>query len=222
MIEERIADVCFVLDQLEILENSQESIFYKRLDKEHIGIFGQSLGGSTAITTRRRDKRIKAAVDMDGSLFGKDATIPFDKPIMFLIAGETLKLFEPSNIKILKKALNFKTDKEEEMLKDRYVDGFKKLTFGKKDDHIFVINGAGHLDLVTNGLIVKYYVPYLSRQLIKITLIGPMGLGTIDGKQVIKIVNDYLLDFFDKYLQGKPSLLLDTDNKKHSEINKIQ
>ena len=219
IIEERVADIRFVLDQLEILANTADSPFYKRLDNEHTGIFGQSLGGSAAVSACRRDSRIKAAVDMDGSLFGSDATSAFDKPLMFLVAGESLKLFEQSNFRDLQKTFDIKTDEEAQMIQDRYMLGFQKLTAGKSDDYIFVISGAGHIDFNDSALLIKYAAPALSRPLIKCAFVGPLGYGSIDGLRATEIINAYLVSFFDKYLKGWPSELLDSHVARYAEVD---
>jgi hypothetical protein len=43
-------------------------------------------------------------------------------------------------------------------------------------------------------------------------------LGSIDGFRATEIVNAYLVNFFDKYLKGTPSQLLDGTEKRYVEI----
>jgi predicted dienelactone hydrolase len=218
VIEERVADVHFVLDQFEALAYNKESIFYKRLDLDHIGIFGQSLGGSAAVTMCRRDPRLKAGVDMDGSLFGHDATTRFDKPFMFMLAGESLNLVESPISAEKQKVFNVQTPQEDLMLKDRYLRGFQKIADEKRTMYIFVVNGAGHIDFNDQALLLKYAAPVFSRQLIKRAFVGRLGYGPIDGMRVTKVVNDYLVNFFNKYLKGEQSKLLDSSGKRYAEV----
>ncbi|EKD23389.1 MAG: hypothetical protein ACD_82C00074G0002 [uncultured bacterium] len=52
-------------------------------------------------------------------------------------------------------------------------------------------------------------------------LFGGFGVGDIDGFRATEIVNAYLGSFFDKYLKGKPSELLDGKSKKYSEVGEL-
>jgi hypothetical protein len=45
---------------------------------------------------------------------------------------------------------------------------------------------------------------------------------SINGLRATEIINAYLLNFFDKYLKGKPSALLDGKENKYSEVEKMQ
>lgn len=219
-VEERVADVRFVLDQIEALADDTTSEFYQRIDKERIGIFGQSSGGSTAVTVCRRDPRVKAGVDLDGGLFGVDAAQSFDKPFMFMLAGEKVNFFESSNLQELQKAFGVSTLEEEQMLKDRYLLGIQKLADNRAGQYLFVLNGAGHIDFTDSALLLKKSIPELVRLFIKFTEVRPENCGPIDSMRVTEIVNTYLVNFFDKYLKGQPSELLDGAGKKFVEVER--
>jgi predicted dienelactone hydrolase len=64
----RIADVEFVIDQLVGPKASDN--FFSSLDQNRILIAGHSLGGATAAVAMAQDSRIKAAVNIDGTLYG--------------------------------------------------------------------------------------------------------------------------------------------------------
>lgn len=65
-------DVSFVLNQIEKLNQNDEAGFFTgRLDTSRIGMFGHSYGGATAAQILAKDSRVKAAIDMDGTLYGK-------------------------------------------------------------------------------------------------------------------------------------------------------
>lgn len=66
----RVADVQFVLNQLE-KQNSPSNNFFSSLDLKRIGIAGHSLGGASGAAAMAHDSRIKAAVNIDGTLYGK-------------------------------------------------------------------------------------------------------------------------------------------------------
>ncbi|WP_243726666.1 alpha/beta hydrolase [Actinocrispum wychmicini] len=73
----RIADTRFVLDSLTTLANGQNpdaelrrlpAGLSRALDMRRVGIYGHSIGGSTAAETMYEDPRIKAAVNLEGFL----------------------------------------------------------------------------------------------------------------------------------------------------------
>ena len=77
-----VADAVFVLDQLEALNGSGH--FAGRLDLDRIGMYGWSFGGATSIEMSAIDERVKAAIDHDGQLFGSAPRVGTDKPFMLM------------------------------------------------------------------------------------------------------------------------------------------
>ncbi|HDR4733429.1 TPA: carboxylic ester hydrolase [Bacillus cereus] len=64
-------DVVFVINQVEKLNRSdKDKRFTGRIDTSRIGMFGHSYGGATAAQVLVEDSRVKAAIDMDGTLYG--------------------------------------------------------------------------------------------------------------------------------------------------------
>lgn len=66
----RIADVKFVLNRLNGNVDSPGR-FFSSLDKDRIVITGHSLGGASAAVAMAVDSRIKAAANIDGTLYGE-------------------------------------------------------------------------------------------------------------------------------------------------------
>ncbi|HKY53134.1 MAG TPA: hypothetical protein VJM08_02460 [Anaerolineales bacterium] len=75
----------------------------------------------------------------------------------------------------------------------------------KQSFGVITINGTAHYDFTD--------IPLLSPLAPQLGLKGP-----INGKQVITIVNDYLLSFFDMTLKGETTNLFDEQSKKYSEV----
>lgn len=69
-IDTRVADIQFVLDQLGNLKGSPDN-FLSSLDQNRIVIAGHSLGGASAAVAMAFDSRIKAAANIDGTLYGE-------------------------------------------------------------------------------------------------------------------------------------------------------
>lgn len=74
----RIADTRFVLDELERLASGENPDAERRalpsglsqaLDLAKVGMFGHSLGGATAAKAMAADARIRAGINLDGSIF---------------------------------------------------------------------------------------------------------------------------------------------------------
>ncbi|MEI5914221.1 alpha/beta hydrolase family protein [Bacillus sp. GX] len=83
-------DVTFVLNQIEKLNQNDETGFFTgRLDISRIGMFGHSYGGATAAQILAKDSRVKAAINMDGALYGE--ILPesgIGKPFLLMSAVE--------------------------------------------------------------------------------------------------------------------------------------
>lgn len=212
------ADTGFVLNQLEQLEHDKDSFFYQRLDLSRMGMFGHSMGGSTALQMAARDCRIKAAVNLDGSLFGYDIPHTIGKPCMVLLAGNGVIFNERPLTQKEWKALGIHSRQEELKLKATYLPALDSLAQSASSDfYTFVIQGAGHLDL-SDASLSKSALP-LVRFIASINS-SLLRMGSINGEKAVNIVNSYLLAFFDKYLQGRSTELLDGNKVLFAEVER--
>ncbi|WIM99261.1 hydrolase [Actinoplanes oblitus] len=85
----READTRFVLDQLAALNAGAGRRplppgLRGAFDLNRVGMFGHSLGGSTAAATMHDDRRLKAGVNLDGTLVGAAAVAGSDRPFLLL------------------------------------------------------------------------------------------------------------------------------------------
>ena len=92
--DERAGDVSFALDRLEQL-NTQPGKLNGVLDLEHVGIMGHSMGGITAAAACRQDLRLKACLNIDGSLAGGPLSARAgdarpSQPFMYLTKDQTV------------------------------------------------------------------------------------------------------------------------------------
>jgi dienelactone hydrolase len=87
----RTADARFVLDRLAALDAGGNPDAGRRrlpdglaggLDLKRAGMFGHSLGGSTAAAAMHADPRLKAGADLDGTLVGAGALAGTDRPFL--------------------------------------------------------------------------------------------------------------------------------------------
>lgn len=83
-----VADQRFVYDTLETWEQN-DTLLAGKLDLSHIGSFGHSFGGATALEVCRVDSRCRAAVDMDGGLYGGSVTLPAVRPLLLMSSADS-------------------------------------------------------------------------------------------------------------------------------------
>jgi len=92
-------DQRFVLDQLITLNQTDKSPFYQKLDIGNIGLFGHSYGGAAAVVTASEDSRVRAVMDIDGSLLNTEK-LNITQPFAFLLSKyhrPKLRLYDSSN-----------------------------------------------------------------------------------------------------------------------------
>ena len=204
-------DIHMTLNHIERMANDTTSPFYNRLDLNNCGIFGHSAGGTTAVQLCKQDVRFKAGANMDGPLSGHDTTTPFDKPFMFLLAQTTPKT-------------------ESEMITLVSTTGLTPelaSQYGKAlhQDYTVAINQfilSSHHDAYKITLQNTAHVAFGDMALIKeaCLLAHPLqnlGAGKLNGFQTTKITNALLVDFFNTYLKGLPSTLLDEKMSNYPE-----
>lgn len=82
------ADVSFVLDTLERWNQDPASPFYGKVDLSRVAVMGHSFGGAVAIQSAISDRRVRAAINMDGWVFGDFPSTGLDKPLLQMISDE--------------------------------------------------------------------------------------------------------------------------------------
>lgn len=178
------ADTAFVLDQLELLNTSDATGLFKgHLDLKHVGIFGHSIGGATALQFCHDDVRCQAGVDLDGQAFGSVVPEGLHKPFMFVLSDHSRETGAPDTQRI---ASDLKS------IYDR---------LPANDRAWFVIPGSNHFGFSDGALLRS---PAIQRVLQWVGIIG------IDGRQQLAITSDYLHRFFEVYLKGASRQTLNT------------
>lgn len=83
-----IADQRFVYDKLESWAVN-DPLLSGRLDLTRIGSFGHSFGGATSLEVCRIDTRCRAAVNLDGGLYGDTVTQPALRPLLLMSSADS-------------------------------------------------------------------------------------------------------------------------------------
>lgn len=200
--EEWVEDAKFVLDQVEKLAKSDpDHRFTDRMDLERIGMFGHSFGGATTTQMLMTDSRIKAAINMDGGLYGK-LRIPVDglkKPFLMMSADGTLA------------GTTYMSDEEiaSQGTTRKELDKFFADTFARQAS---VTIGGNYWMTIKNMKHMGFSDMYLISPLFE-------KMEGVDVTSVHRLINDYTLDFFDHYLKQQPLKLLDQNIGDHLEFS---
>ncbi|MGF6354756.1 putative dienelactone hydrolase [Paenibacillus sp. 4624] len=194
-------DVEFVIDQIEKLNSGAiESQFQGKIDLNHMGAMGHSFGGATAFNTTYLDNRIKAGINMDGSLYEVENRDVINKPFMFIRSGVFKAWLE-----------EFKnnTDPDNEVIKQLSDELQIMKNVIHHQGNVIYIEGTQHFNFAD----LQFYSP-----LIKLTGIT----GDINGSRGSLIVNQYVLDFFNKHLKGTGGNLIQGPNDRYPEVKFIE
>ena len=180
-------DEIFVLDRLESINTSPSSPFYQHLDLRHVGIFGHSFGGATALDVCQQDSRCKAGADLDGTPFGSERSTPL--PVPFLLMSEDYSTGCDQNCVL-----------------------FRQITSLGQPGSVYdlSVKGAKHFNFSDLPLRMMPAARPIFRA---VHLIG-----SIDPAHGEVITNTYLLAFFDRYLKGNDSGLLNGPSPAYPEV----
>jgi platelet-activating factor acetylhydrolase isoform II len=186
------SDTKFVVTQLQHLNLADPSgKFAGRLDLQHLGMFGHSFGGATALQFCHDDSRCKAGIDVDGAPYGTVVQDGLSQPFMFILSDHSRELSDLGGRQIY---ANIRS------IYDRLPDGRLLIT----------IRGAHHFSF-SDQVLLK------SRYLLKL-LTSVAGFGGLDAHRGLTITSMYLHTFFDVYLKGAPPTLLTGVSSQFPEV----
>lgn len=197
----READTRFVLDQLAVVNaGGNPDAGNRRLpiglrgafDLNRIGMFGHSLGGSTAAATMHHDRRIKAGVNLDGTLVGAGAVAGSDRPFLLLSSDHG-------------------TDPE-----DPTWDAFWTSQRGWKRE--LSLTGSVHGSFNDGQVLYPQAAPEIG--LTPEQLAGLVG--TLRPQRSVTIQRDHLRAFFDQHLRGRRSRLMCGADPRYPEIRFVR
>ncbi len=186
-----IEDSRYVLDRIEAL-NREPGPFKGRLDLDRIGMLGWSFGGAAAIEMLRVDRRVKAAVNHDGRLFGGVLTEPVRGPFMLFHHGIDDAASAP--------------EANRQAMRDMRVEmqGYDSATRARagSDWYDLTIARSNHGHFSDLPLFLKVFQDT--------TLVAP--------RRGHEIIAAYTLAFFDRYLKGIESPLLAAPSPQFPEV----
>jgi pimeloyl-ACP methyl ester carboxylesterase len=183
------ADMRFVLTQLEKVNEGPTSPLASRIDFSRVGAFGHSLGGSTCTQVALEDSRVKAAVNIDGKIYGTVTQEGLAKPYMFFRSDQSERKAALEKLP----AGDFERARYAMMQRD-----YKSVYASARPGYGLFLSGSVHMFPTDSGLIP--FVPESKKT---------AETGAIGARRAHVITKAYVQAFFDRHLKGKPSSLLD-------------
>ncbi len=189
MVKVWAADIRFAIDSLTEMNSDPKSRFHGRLDLARMGLFGQSFGGAASAEACSADPRCKAAVDIDGNLFGGVLKRGIQQPFLFVLSDWTLR--PPWLQKTLASVSVKRFHQQQAELKQQMQDTCQD------SSHCWKAHIPGTHDFNFTDLAVLYS-PGMRM----------MGyLGPVDGAKGLAETASCVRTFFDKALSGSSSSL---------------
>jgi len=204
----RVADTRFVLDQLTVLALGRNPDVEHRklpqalggaLDLARIGMLGHSAGGFTAVQTMHDDARIKAGVNMDGVL------------------GYVQDDSDPSNPS---SAATDGLDRPVLLMGHQGNDHHTSPSWNALWEH----SSGWRRDLTLNG---SQHASFTDAESLLPQIAGPLGIpqstvtakiGSIAPDRAVAAEEAYISAFFDRWLRGRDTHLLDGPSPDHPEM----
>ncbi|WP_315743561.1 alpha/beta hydrolase family protein [Paenibacillus suaedae] len=186
-------DAAFVLDEVTKADfDDKFKPIAKLIDYDHIGMLGHSFGGATSAQMLVKDDRIKAAIDMDGGLYGDP--MPKDGP------GKPLMLMNAeASIKLMKEANSREPGNRDELFVEAYL---RNKTIEKPGVYTAIIPKTSHGSFTDLAAVSP--------------IINEPGA---DVPAIFQLINEMSLSFFDKNLKGITDNKMNEIKQKYPEIN---
>lgn len=190
MLNTWVADVHFVLDRLEGLnQRDPQGVLGGRLDLTRVGYVGASFGGSVVVQALLDEPRIKAGVAEDGKPYFSDSTLTsLRRPLMYMqSAAPYIKSSDDQLARWGLTKAQFRTAEQDHYARQMQL-------FGRARHAIYnvYIRRTNHVTFSDLDLIIRLPDSQL-----------------MDIRRAHRIINDYTIAFFERYLNGAPAALVD-------------
>lgn len=208
----RVADTRSVLDELAALSSGRNPDADRRplpaglagaLDMTRVGMFGVSAGGFTAAQAMAEDRRIKAGIDIDGSV---------ESPLI------------PDSISIAP-VFAHGLDRPFLLMGDPRTDHHSIPSWKSFWDH----GGGWKADLTLKGASGEnsykdavWLLPQIARKLGLQSSLVTREIGTVDPAGAVRAEKAYLAAFFDRFLRGQNNHLLDGPSPRYPEFTFVR
>jgi len=194
-----IEDTIYALDHLSEL-NEVDPVLAGAFALDHVGALGHSFGGATAANVSLVDDRVLASINMDGEVFG-DAAQGVTKPFMIMTS--------PTDFSDEDLAAVGMTRQEFEDSMAEFNNSINGALSASEAPYHLSIAGTLHSTYSIDIALLRNLLP---------EHITPELVGTIDGVRANQVIADYTEAFFNRYLRGEESSLLDGISANYPEV----
>lgn len=187
-----VKDAQCALAALEKMNLDPQDALCGLLDLNNVGMLGHSFGGSTAFLMCLKDARVKAGINLDGSLQCNESPKDLHKPFMFMWADSSVNQWNMTN-----QELTQATGSTEESIQ-KYRTAFENSHNTATSPNISkkIIANFGHSGF-SNLLILKEMPCYKNNKHI---VNQDESVGTADGFEAAAQINSCVVNFFGKHL----------------------
>lgn len=186
-------DVLFLLSRLAELDADARGAWRGHLDRTHVGAFGHSLGGTTALVAAAADTVVRAAVNLDGDAMGAVTEVRPHQPLLFV----------SSELPTLGEAPPAPTARWTELTRQ----GIERSERRRTGEWSLISSRAASATRVR--LLGARHLNFTDAALVSSLVEGPqrrwMRWGPIDGERGLRITADLLRAYFDHTLLGRPA-----------------
>ena len=204
----RVADVRFVLDQLEAV-NADDAVLASSIDLTRIGLIGHSFGGHTVAEACYEDARCRAVLVADVPLRGEVAEAGPSKPIMLMdaeiLSGEQ-QVHEAETVSGQTAPPGYGAFFDEMNARRSSISAM--LLESSPDAYRLIVAGTRHNTYTDLPLLAE----------VQPALRTTLGLASMDAERGQRLISDYALAYFDTYLKGERSPLLDGASADYPEV----
>lgn len=194
-----IEDTIYALDYVSAL-NEVDPVLAGAFDLDYVGAFGHSFGGATAANVSLADDRVLASINMDGEVFG-GAAQGVTKPLMIMTSPTDFSDEDLAAVGVTRQEF------EESMAEiNNSING--ALSASEAPYHLSIA-GTLHSTFTIDVALLRNLLP---------EYITPELVGTIDGVRANQVIADYTEAFFNSYLLGEESPLLDGISADYPEV----
>jgi predicted dienelactone hydrolase len=189
-------DVRFTLDQLAALNTRDpKGLLTGKLDLEHTGVFGMSLGGMVGAEACLKEARLKACLMIDVAMTADVVHSGLRQPAMWITRPA-------DSMRLERQKAGGWAEKDIVQTQTTMREVYDRLP---ADGYFVQIPGTFHIDFTDLDL--------LSPMFPTIGFSGPIG-----SQRAHEIINAYSVSFFDKYFKGEPEALLAGPSAHYPEV----
>ncbi len=189
-------DVSFTLDQLAAITTADpNTLLAGKLDLQHTGMFGISLGGMVGAEACLNEPRLKACLVMDVAMTANVVQRGLQQPSMWITR-------DADTMRLERQTAGGWTEQDIEQTQTTMRAVYTSLP---GDGYFVQVPGMFHIDLTD----LTYVSPIFPTS----GFSGPIG-----SQRAHDIINAYSLAFFDRHLKGRPEALLDGPAEHYPEV----